>query len=651
MDFGLVKLASEGHNLTQTGTIMGTVTYFSPEQGRGESCDCRTDIYALGVVFYELITGRLPFTGQDPTSIIYQHIHVQPTPPKAFVPDTPEDWQAVVLKCMQKDAAARYATAADLVADLERLGRNQIPAIPPRELAALRKGLPADSTVSHGKRTLWFGLGGAGVVAASIAAWLALGATAKPLEPLPTPDPRAAPVPPPATGVSASAPAPAPAPNLSPSAASTTAAVAAVVGVDVAGRLRGLVGEGRWSEARALATEESLKAPGEPTWGKALAEIDHGEAAEFAARGRRALADGDLALAERLATQTSTIRPEAGRDLTAAVAEARAARERRVEAIGQAETHLAAGRLAEAEAIFATLANADPTDTQVATLLSRARAGRQTQEQAQAEAQEHLAAGDAALTRHDHDAARAAYSAALANAGTANAARSGLDRTEAGAVLVAQRRQQLTTQLAARDFTAATTTVEEMRKVASATITARAEADLATARLREDERRRAIETQEAAHGGKAKALMAQIDDPASTIPMLEAGLAAFLSEAGADRPERPLLERRIEDRRQAAVAAAGLADLDRGILTGDRAAIARQVADADFAAALARLSSYRGLAFASRLAGFSREGDKATATVSVRHALAVYPERELRYLYEMTRDASGWRISAAHLQP
>ncbi len=127
MDFGLVKFASEAHGLTQTGTIMGTVNYFSPEQGRGEVCDQRTDIYALGVMFYEMLTGKLPFTGGDATSVIYQHIHVEPKPPKIHNPAVTEPYQSVVLKCLGKEAKNRYQTARDLLDDLERISRGERP--------------------------------------------------------------------------------------------------------------------------------------------------------------------------------------------------------------------------------------------------------------------------------------------------------------------------------------------------------------------------------------------------------------------------------------------------------------------------------------------------------------------------------------------
>ncbi len=140
MDFGLVRLASAAQSLTMSGTVMGTVSYFSPEQGRGEPCDQRTDLYALGVVFYELLTGRLPFTGENATSVIYQHIHTPPKQPRELDPAIPEDYQAVVLKCMQKRADDRYTTAQELLGDLERLVAGQPPAVALERPELLRTG-------------------------------------------------------------------------------------------------------------------------------------------------------------------------------------------------------------------------------------------------------------------------------------------------------------------------------------------------------------------------------------------------------------------------------------------------------------------------------------------------------------------------------
>ena len=635
MDFGLVKLASEGHHLTQTGTIMGTVTYFSPEQGRGDPCDCRTDIYALGVVFYELLAGRIPFTGQDATSIIYQHIHVLPTPPKAFAPETPDDWQAVVMKCLQKDAAARYATAADLVTDLERLGRGQAPNLPPAELAALRRGLvPGGASSSTRPLGLWIGLGSVLAVAAGLTVWLAVRPSAA--QPLTAPTALAA------------TPAPTSQPTAQVVKPSTPIDVAMV---DAPARLRSLIAEGRWQDARNFSLEQARLQPTEPIWKQALITIDQGETDELLTRGRRALAEGTLPVAEQYATQAAVLNPEAAKPLTADIAAARAARERKTAAITTAEGYIQNNRHADAEAILVLLAAKDPNDAQVATLLAEAKAARQTKDQAAQEAQTKLQAGQAALAKHDHEGAKAAYSAALANPTTGKAAQEGLTAVEASAQRAAIRRTELTNQLATRDFAAAQTTLIALREDAPAAMLASAEADLAQAKLRDEEHRRANEEQDARRTAQAKAVLALIDDPKSTIPELESALARFTADVGPGRPEQPLIERRIEDRRQSQALVGQLADLDRNVLTGDQAGIAQRVLDQDFAGSLAALSRYPGLAFTSRLGSFSRDGDQATAQVIVRHALAVFPERELRYLYELKREAAGWRIAAAHLQP
>ncbi len=121
MDFGLVKDASDENGQTMAGTVMGTASYISPEQARGEKCDQRTDIYSLGVVFYELLTRRLPFTGGDATTVIFQHVHAEPRPPREVEPLIPVAYQAVVLKCLRKKPDDRYQSAMALLQDLEAL--------------------------------------------------------------------------------------------------------------------------------------------------------------------------------------------------------------------------------------------------------------------------------------------------------------------------------------------------------------------------------------------------------------------------------------------------------------------------------------------------------------------------------------------------
>jgi formylglycine-generating enzyme required for sulfatase activity/tRNA A-37 threonylcarbamoyl transferase component Bud32 len=125
-DFGISKIAGE-HGLTMTGTAVGTPAYCSPEQGRGEQVDVRADIYSLGVVYYELLTGKKPFDGTSANALIYQHNYAEPKLITDLRAEVPNSHQAVVLKCMQKDPAKRYQDAAELVADLERVRAGSAP--------------------------------------------------------------------------------------------------------------------------------------------------------------------------------------------------------------------------------------------------------------------------------------------------------------------------------------------------------------------------------------------------------------------------------------------------------------------------------------------------------------------------------------------
>ena len=119
-DFGISKIAGET-GMTMTGTAVGTPSYCSPEQGRGDVVDPRADLYSLGVVFYELLAGRKPFDGTTANALIYQHNYQEPKLLSELVPGLPDAYQAVCLKCLMKDPSGRYADAAELVADLERV--------------------------------------------------------------------------------------------------------------------------------------------------------------------------------------------------------------------------------------------------------------------------------------------------------------------------------------------------------------------------------------------------------------------------------------------------------------------------------------------------------------------------------------------------
>ncbi len=130
-DFGIARAisASADENLTQTGLVMGTATYFSPEQAQGRPVDPRSDVYSLGIVLYESVCGRPPFRGDDALAVAYQHVQEPPTPPRQINADIEPTLEAIILKCIAKNPSARYPSAEDLRADLRRYREgNQIAA-------------------------------------------------------------------------------------------------------------------------------------------------------------------------------------------------------------------------------------------------------------------------------------------------------------------------------------------------------------------------------------------------------------------------------------------------------------------------------------------------------------------------------------------
>ncbi len=119
MDFGIARAAST-EPLTQTATVLGTASYLSPEQAEGRPVDARSDIYSLGIVLYEELTGVPPFQADSPVAVAYKHVRENPVLPSQVVPGIPPDLEAVVLKAMAKNPANRYASAAEMREDLER---------------------------------------------------------------------------------------------------------------------------------------------------------------------------------------------------------------------------------------------------------------------------------------------------------------------------------------------------------------------------------------------------------------------------------------------------------------------------------------------------------------------------------------------------
>jgi len=120
MDFGIVKALTGGMQMTRTGAAIGTPEYMSPEQAEGRSVDQRSDIYSLGVVLYQLLTGRVPFEAKTPTQILLAHVTQPPTPPTQINPAIPRAVEAVVLRALAKRPEERFATAGEMAQALAR---------------------------------------------------------------------------------------------------------------------------------------------------------------------------------------------------------------------------------------------------------------------------------------------------------------------------------------------------------------------------------------------------------------------------------------------------------------------------------------------------------------------------------------------------
>lgn len=145
-DFGIARAlnAPTEANLTQVGSVMGTATYFSPEQAQGAQPDPRSDLYSLGIVMYEMVAGKPPFTGENPVSIAYKQVHDAPQPLVQIVADVPRSFEAIVAKLLAKDPKQRYPSGTALRDDLRRFRNDE----PVQALAAVQGAQQRAATVA-----------------------------------------------------------------------------------------------------------------------------------------------------------------------------------------------------------------------------------------------------------------------------------------------------------------------------------------------------------------------------------------------------------------------------------------------------------------------------------------------------------------------
>ena len=130
MDFGIARAIADSSSVTQTAAVIGTAQYLSPEQASGNPVDARSDVYSLGCVLYEMLTGEPPFTGDTPISVAYQHVREDPVPPSERHEGISPDLDAVVLKALAKNPENRYQTAEEMRADLVRVHSGETPEAP-----------------------------------------------------------------------------------------------------------------------------------------------------------------------------------------------------------------------------------------------------------------------------------------------------------------------------------------------------------------------------------------------------------------------------------------------------------------------------------------------------------------------------------------
>jgi beta-lactam-binding protein with PASTA domain/predicted Ser/Thr protein kinase len=160
MDFGIARAVSDSAaTMTSTAAVIGTAQYLSPEQARGEGVDARSDVYSMGCLLYELVTGAPPFSGDSPVAVAYQHVREDPRLPSSINPEVPPELDAILLKAMSKNPANRYQSAAEMRNDLLRaLAGQRVEATPvmgDAEKTTILAAAPAGYGAGYGRDERW----------------------------------------------------------------------------------------------------------------------------------------------------------------------------------------------------------------------------------------------------------------------------------------------------------------------------------------------------------------------------------------------------------------------------------------------------------------------------------------------------------------
>ena len=163
MDFGLAKsFENDATMMTRTGQILGTPRYMAPEQVEAKPVDHRADIYALGLILYEMATGEIPFRAESTLQLMYQRVNEAPKDPRSISPDVPDYLAKIILKCLEKDPAQRYQSTREILADIDAQNAPVISAPPPAAAQTISIQLPKPS------RRSWFAAGAAVVLLTAV---------------------------------------------------------------------------------------------------------------------------------------------------------------------------------------------------------------------------------------------------------------------------------------------------------------------------------------------------------------------------------------------------------------------------------------------------------------------------------------------------